>query len=46
MTRKTRDVVGILVLAFMWGALVFVIGTGGDFPLNDDWVHALSLIHI
>ena len=46
MTRKTRDVVGILVLALIWGALVFVIGMGGDFPLNDDWVHAWSVKHL
>ena len=32
-------------LALIWGALVFVIGVGGDFPLNDDWVQASSVFN-
>ncbi len=35
---KTAYVLG---LALIWGALIFVIGVGGNYPLNDDWVHAL-----
>jgi len=43
MIRKTRDMLAITLIALLWGALVFVIGVGGDFPLNDDWVHAWSV---
>ncbi|MBI4098596.1 MAG: glycosyltransferase family 39 protein [Candidatus Magasanikbacteria bacterium] len=43
MIRKTRNILSIILLALLWGAIVFVIGVGGDFPLNDDWVHAWSV---
>lgn len=43
MSRRTWTLVGFVVIAVLWGAIIFVIGVHGDFPLNDDWVHAWSV---
>lgn len=43
MSRVVRNTVSFIGLALLWGAIIFVVGAGGDFPLNDDWVHAWSV---
>ncbi|HEX7478917.1 MAG TPA: glycosyltransferase family 39 protein [Polyangiales bacterium] len=34
-----------LALALLWGVIVFAVGLGGDYPLNDDWAYAWSARH-
>jgi len=43
MKKKAIEISLLLGLALLWGALVFVVGFSGDFPLNDDWVYAWSV---
>ncbi|MEK7102683.1 MAG: glycosyltransferase family 39 protein [Patescibacteria group bacterium] len=43
MSRRARNGIGFLLITLLWGALVFVVGWHGNFPLNDDWVHAWSV---
>src|SRR3989344_5642612 len=43
MPRRLQNIWAIIGLALLLGALVVIVGIGGDFPLNDDWVHAWSV---
>ena len=46
MSRTVRNVISFAALTLLWGAIIFVVGVGGDFPLNDDWVHAWSVKYL
>ena len=39
------DRVAPLILIGVWLVVVAVVGLGGDYPLNDDWVYAWSARH-
>lgn len=43
MSRRFRNTIFFLLITLLWGAFIVVIGWRGDFPLNDDWVHAWSV---
>jgi hypothetical protein len=44
--RKKGDLLAVLVLVATWALVVALVGTGGDFPLNDDWAYAYSARHL
>ncbi len=41
--RISADLYNVLILACIWIVLAFINNPTGNFPLNDDWVYALSV---
>lgn len=37
------DRANLITLALFWLAMIFIVNPIGDFPINDDWVYALSV---
>lgn len=40
------DLGALMALLVAWGLLVWAVGLGGDYPLNDDWAYAYSARHM
>jgi 4-amino-4-deoxy-L-arabinose transferase-like glycosyltransferase len=44
--NKRGDVLAVLLLVGVWALVVALVGLGGDFALNDDWVYASTARHL
>src|SRR5688572_21445968 len=42
-TPRPTDLQCLGVLVAVWALVIALVGLGGDYPLNDDWVYAWSV---